>query len=219
MVVTGMLAMALVAVWAGGGFGTPEAKEGVKAPVGPPPKGSQTATFGAGCFWCTEAVFQQLKGVHSVVSGYSGGSVKNPTYRQVCRGDTGHAEAVQITFDPAVITFPELLEVFWKTHDPTTVDRQGADRGPQYRSAIFYHSTEQKELAQIYKKKLDASGAFDASIVTEITAFKEFYPAEADHQNYFVDNPNNRYCTLVIRPKLDKFAKVFKDKLKTPDSK
>jgi peptide-methionine (S)-S-oxide reductase len=185
-----------------------------RKPSGPPPTGAQQATFGAGCFWCTEAVFQQLKGVHSVVSGYSGGSVKNPTYEQVCSGTTGCAEVIQITFDPKVISFADLLEVFWKTHDPTTRNRQGNDRGPQYRSVIFYHSLEQKEPAERYKQKLDAAEAFTAPIVTEIVPFAEFYPAEANHQNYFLDHSRQPYCTVIIRPKLEKFQQVFKDKLK-----
>jgi peptide-methionine (S)-S-oxide reductase len=172
------------------------------------------ATFGAGCFWCVEAVFSQLKGVHSVESGYSGGTVKNPTYKQVCTGTTGHAEAVQVTFDPKVISYKELLEVFWKTHDPTTLNRQGADVGTQYRSVIFYHIEEQRKLAEHYKKQLDAAGAFDGPIVTEIVPFTAFYRAEADHQNYYADNSEMPYCRVVIRPKLDKLKKVFKDKLK-----
>jgi peptide-methionine (S)-S-oxide reductase len=173
-----------------------------------------TATFGSGCFWCVEAVFQDLKGVEKVVSGYSGGFVKNPAYREVCMGTTGHAEVCQITYNPSVITFEELLEVFWKTHDPTTLNYQGNDHGTQYRSAIFYHSEEQRKLAEEYKKKLDASGAFDKPIVTEITAYKNFYPAENYHQDYFKLNGTEPYCTFVIQPKVDKFKKVFKDKLK-----
>lgn len=176
--------------------------------------GLEKATFGAGCFWCVEAVFQRLKGVQSVVSGYSGGRVKNPTYKQVCTGKTGHAEVVQITYDPKQISFAELLEVFWATHDPTTRNRQGNDVGPQYRSVIFYHNDEQKRLAEHYKQKLDESGAFRAPIVTEITAFREFFPAEDYHQNYFNLNPNQPYCQFVIQPKLDKFKKVFGHKLK-----
>lgn len=176
--------------------------------------GLQVATFGNGCFWCTEAIFQQLNGVEKVVSGYSGGKVKNPTYKEVCSGLTGHAEVIQITYDPKKITFDELLEVFWKTHDPTTLNRQGADEGTQYRSAVFYHTEEQKKLATDYRKKLDASGAFDNPIVTEITAFTEFYPAEDYHQNYFNLNGTAPYCSFVIQPKVEKFQKVFKSKLK-----
>jgi methionine-S-sulfoxide reductase len=157
-----------------------------------------------------------LNGVHSAISGYSGGAVNNPTYRQVCAGTTGHAEAVQITFDPAVISFPELLEVFWRTHDPTTPNRQGNDVGPQYRSVIFYHTSEQKALAEQSKRELDALGAFARPIVTEIVSYDAFYPAEAYHQNYYVENPGQPYCAGVIRPKLAKFLTAFSDKLRTP---
>jgi peptide-methionine (S)-S-oxide reductase len=179
-----------------------------------PPEGLAQATFGAGCFWCTEAVFQQLNGVHTVVSGYSGGSLKNPTYRQICTGKTGHAEVIQIGYDPAVISFEELLQVFWQTHDPTTLNRQGNDVGTQYRSAIFYHTDEQKRLAEHYKQKLDAAGVFNRPIVTEIVPFTEFYRAETDHQNYYADNAGQGYCRFIIRPKLEKMKKVFQDKLK-----
>ena len=189
----------------------------VLEPAEPPP-GMANATFGAGCFWCTEAVFQQLKGVQSVVSGYSGGSVKNPTYRQVCAGRTGHAEAIQVTYDPAVISYEELLEVFWKTHDPTTPDRQGNDVGPQYRSVIFYHTDQQKQLAEHYKQKLDTSGLFARPIVTEIVPFIEFYRAEAYHQNYFEENPGQPYCRAVIGPKVEKLKRVFQDKLRANPS-
>jgi len=173
-----------------------------------------TATFAAGCFWCVEAVFQELKGVQSVVSGYTGGTVENPSYEEVCTGSTGHAEACMITYDPSVITYAELLEVFWKTHDPTTLNRQGNDTGTQYRSAIFYHNDEQKRLAEHYKKELDSAGAFDAPIVTEIAPFTKFYKAENYHQNYYNDHGAQPYCVFVIRPKVAKFRKVFKDKLK-----
>ncbi|WP_404818010.1 peptide-methionine (S)-S-oxide reductase MsrA [Reichenbachiella ulvae] len=172
------------------------------------------ATFGNGCFWCTEAIFSELKGVSKVESGYSGGQTKNPTYKEVCSGTTGHAEVLQITYDPAVISFDELLEVFWKTHDPTTLNRQGNDVGTQYRSVVFYHNDTQKALAEKYKKELDASGAFADPIVTEITAFDVFYPAEDYHQNYYELNGEQPYCNFVIRPKVEKFKKVFKDKLK-----
>ncbi len=171
------------------------------------------STFGTGCFWCTEAVFQQLKGVKSVVSGYSGGHVKNPSYEQVCTGVTGHAEVCQIEFDPEQISFSELLEVFFKTHDPTTLNRQGNDVGPQYRSVIFYHNEEQKKIAKKMKAELDATGQFNKPIVTEITAFDTFYPAEDYHQNFFRNNPNQGYCRYVIAPKLQKFEKTFKLKL------
>ena len=192
---------------------TPTVKEPARMPEGP-----AKATFGNGCFWCTEAVFQRLKGVHSVTSGYSGGSVKDPTYRQVCTGTTGHAEALQITYDPASISYEELLEVFWQTHDPTTLNRQGNDVGTQYRSVIFYHSDKQKELAQEYKKKLNVSGAFAQPIVTEIVPFTEFYRAEDYHQNYFNEHPDEPYCRIMITPKLEKLKKVFHDKLKIEEA-
>lgn len=178
------------------------------------PENFDTATFGNGCFWCTEAIFQDLKGVYSAVSGYSGGHVKNPSYKDVCSGITGHAEALQIVYDPKVISFDELLEVFWKTHDPTTLNRQGNDIGTQYRSVIFYHTTQQKELAEKYKKELDASGAWSKPIITEISPFTEFFRAEKYHQDYYSLNGTEPYCTYVIQPKLEKFKKVFKDKLK-----
>ncbi len=172
------------------------------------------ATFGNGCFWCTEAIFQRLKGVSKVVSGYAGGKVKKPTYKEVCSGLTGHAEVIQITYDPKVIGYTELLEVFWETHDPTTLNRQGADEGTQYRSVVFYHTEEQKKLAETYKKKLNESGAFESPVVTEISPLSEYYPAEDYHQNYFNLNGNAPYCSYVIQPKIDKFKKVFKAKLK-----
>ncbi len=172
------------------------------------------ATFGSGCFWCTEAVFQDLAGVESVVSGYSGGHIKNPAYREVCEGRTGHAEVVQITYDPDVVSFDTLLEVFWKTHDPTTLNRQGNDVGTQYRSVVFYHDEEQQKLAEAYKDKLNASGAFASPIVTEISPMDVFYAAEENHQNYFKNNPGQGYCSFVIRPKVDKFKQVFSEKLK-----
>lgn len=179
------------------------------------PANTDTATFANGCFWCTEAIFEELDGVISATSGYSGGETTHPTYKEVCSGSTGHAECLQIIYDPAKISFDELLAVFWETHDPTTLNRQGADVGTQYRSAIFYHNAEQKEKAEKYKEQLDQSGAFEKPIVTEITPFSVFYPAENYHQQYFELNQNeNPYCRIVIRPKLDKFRKVFKDKLK-----
>jgi peptide-methionine (S)-S-oxide reductase len=174
-----------------------------------------TATFGTGCFWCTEAIFEQLNGVVKVTSGYSGGTVKNPTYKEVCTGETGHAECVQIMYEPDKISYDELLEVFWQVHDPTTLNRQGADVGTQYRSAIFYHTPEQKQKAEKYKSELDKSGAFDKPIVTEISPATEFYSAENYHQEYYANNQNtNPYCAVVIRPKLEKFQKVFGNKLK-----
>ena len=175
---------------------------------------TQLATFGAGCFWCTEAIFQDIKGVEKVESGYSGGKVKNPTYKEVCSGLTGHAEVIQITYNPSIIRYDELLEIFWQTHDPTTLNRQGADTGTQYRSVIFYHNEQQKELAAAYKKKLDDSGVFDNQIVTEISPIINFYKAEEYHQNYYNLNSNVPYCTYVITPKLEKFKKVFSEKLK-----
>ncbi len=175
---------------------------------------TDTATLGNGCFWCTEAVFQQLNGVISAKSGYSGGHVVNPTYEQVCEKNTGHAEVLQIVYDPAVITFDELLEVFWQTHDPTTPNRQGNDVGPQYRSVIFYHDEKQKERSEFFKAELNKNGAFNQPIVTEIEPYKNFYVAEDYHQNYFKNNGNAPYCYFVIRPKLEKFEKAFKSKLK-----
>jgi peptide-methionine (S)-S-oxide reductase len=175
---------------------------------------TDTATFGTGCFWCTEAIFQQLDGVLKVTSGYSGGHVAKPTYQQVTTGTTGHAECVQIVYDPAKLSFDELLEVFWQTHDPTTLNRQGNDEGQQYRSVVFYHDPAQKEKAEKYKAELDKSGAWDKPIVTEISPFKEFYVAENYHQDYYNSNGSQPYCYYVIRPKLEKFQKVFKSKLK-----
>lgn len=173
-----------------------------------------TATLGSGCFWCTEAIFERLKGVHAVVSGYAGGVKENPTYEEVCSGKTGHAECTQIFYDPSIITFGELLEVFWKTHDPTTLNRQGNDVGTQYRSVIFYHNEEQKKLAEKYKEELDKSGAWGNPIVTEISPLTNFYPAEDYHQDYYDNNSNQGYCSFVIAPKVEKFEKVFKNKLK-----
>ncbi len=179
------------------------------------PGKTETATFANGCFWCTEAIFEQLDGVISATSGYTDGHTENPTYKEVCTGETGHAECLQIVYDPQKVSFDELLEVFWETHDPTTLNRQGNDVGTQYRSGIYYHNAEQKEKAEKYKAELDKSGAFDNPIVTEIKAFSKFYPAENYHQEYFENNENNNpYCKIVIRPKVDKFRKVFKDKLK-----
>ncbi|UII22356.1 peptide-methionine (S)-S-oxide reductase MsrA [Fulvivirga ligni] len=174
----------------------------------------EQATLGAGCFWCVEAVFQNLKGVYKVVSGYTGGKVKDPNYREICYGRTGHAEVAQITFDPNQISFKDLLEVFWKTHDPTTLNKQGADVGTQYRSAVFYHNDEQKQIAEEYKTKLDQAGIFDDPIVTEITPLDVFYEAEDYHQNYFNDNPSQPYCQFVVKPKVEKVKAVFSEKLK-----
>ncbi|MEW5959037.1 MAG: peptide-methionine (S)-S-oxide reductase MsrA [Chloroflexota bacterium] len=174
----------------------------------------ETATFGGGCFWCVEAVFQDLKGVERVVSGYSGGAVEKPTYQAVCTGATGHAEVVQITYDPAVIAYEDLLYVFWRTHDPTTLNRQGADIGSQYRSVIFYHNAEQKAIAEKSRQETDASGLWPNPIVTDISPLHNFYPAEDYHQNYFQENPHQPYCQFVIDPKVRKFRKEFQDKLK-----
>lgn len=175
---------------------------------------TDTVTFGNGCFWCTEAIFQQVDGVLKVESGYSGGHVENPTYKEVCTGTTGHAECLNIIYDPSKVSYDELLEIFWQTHDPITLDRQGNDVGPQYRSVIFYHNEEQKEIGEKYKEKLDKSGAFDAPIVTTFEPFTRFYKAENYHQNYYNENGSEPYCQFVIRPKVEKFKKVFKDKLR-----
>lgn len=175
----------------------------------------EKATFGTGCFWCTEALYESLDGVIDAVSGYEGGQKPNPTYNQVCSGTTGHAECVEVTYDPQKITYQELLEAFFRSHDPTTLNRQGADVGTQYRSVIFYHNDEQKYLAETAKAELDKAGAYNDPIVTEISEAETFYPAEAYHQSYFANNPNQGYCAFVIAPKLDKFKKVFKEKLKT----
>jgi len=174
----------------------------------------ETATFGGGCFWCTEAVFQRVKGVQSVVSGYSGGKISNPTYHEVTSGMTGHAEVVQLRFDPDVISYIELLEIFFKTHDPTTLNRQGADVGTQYRSVIFYHNAQQKELAEKVMEALDREKIWNDPIVTEITESQAFYKAEDYHQNYFKNNPNQAYCQFVIVPKLNKMEKLFQELLK-----
>ncbi|MFA5418873.1 MAG: peptide-methionine (S)-S-oxide reductase MsrA [Bacteroidales bacterium] len=176
--------------------------------------GNQTATFGTGCFWCSEAIFMRLNGVKSVTSGYSGGTKENPTYDEVCTGETVHAEVVQVVFDPGVISFKELLEVFWKTHDPTTLNRQGDDVGTQYRSVVFYHNLEQEQLARAYMEALEQAGIWERPIVTEIAPFTIFYPSEAYHEDYYSKNPGNGYCNLVITPKIEKFKKVFSDKLK-----
>ncbi len=176
---------------------------------------TDTATFGAGCFWCVEAVFQELKGVISVKSGYMGGKIKNPTYKEVCSGLTGHAEVCQIVYDPTIITYKDLLEAFWQSHDPTTLNRQGADVGTQYRSAIFYHNDEQKQAAEFYKNKLNEENAFGKAVVTEIAELAPFYVAEDYHQNYYNENGDAPYCQFVIAPKLEKFRKAFSSKINT----
>ena len=178
-------------------------------------KKTEKATFGMGCFWCTEAIFQKLKGVVSVKSGYEGGKLANPTYEEVCTGFTGHAEVLQITYNPQVISYSDLLEVFWKSHDPTTLNRQGADSGTQYRSVIFYNNDEQKQLAEKYKAELNKANAYGKPVVTAIEAEKPFYVAENYHQNYYKRNGDAPYCRLVILPKLEKLEKVFKSKLKS----
>ncbi len=171
----------------------------------------EIATLGAGCFWCVEAVFQRLKGVESVVSGYSGGEVPYPTYQAVCAETTGHAEVAQITFDNSIISFADILEVFWHTHNPTTLNRQGNDKGTQYRSAIFYHNEEQRTIAEQSKKAAEEAAIWPDPIVTEITGFEVFYPAEDYHQNYFNTNPGQGYCAYIINPKVQKFMKQFRD--------
>ena len=176
-------------------------------------KGMRKATFGAGCFWCIEACFKDVKGVISVVPGYAGGTVLNPTYEQVCSGSTGHAEVAQIEYDPNVISYDELLEVFWFVHDPTQLNRQGNDIGTQYRSIIFYHDMEQKERALSYKSKLTKEKVWDLPIVTEIEPISNYFEAEKYHHDYFENNPQNMYCQAVVRPKVEKFRKVFKEKL------
>ncbi len=175
---------------------------------------TDTATFGTGCFWCTEAIFQELEGVLKVTSGYSGGHVANPSYEQVCEKTTGHAEVCQIVYDPSKISYDELLEVFWKTHDPTTLNKQGNDVGPQYRSVVFFHNEDQHKKAQHYKDELNKSGAFGNPIVTAVEPYKNFYSAEKYHQNYYNSNGSQPYCYYVIKPKLEKFEKVFKSKLR-----
>ena len=172
----------------------------------------QTITLGAGCFWCVEAVFQNIKGVKEVVSGYTGGATEKPTYQDICTGTTGHAEVCKISFDPEITSLKEILEVFWGTHDPTTLNRQGNDVGDQYRSAIYYHNAEQKDIAEEMLRDLDASDVFEDPIVTEITPAPEFFPAEGYHQNYYNDNPGQSYCTFIIGPKLEKLRYYFKEK-------
>jgi peptide-methionine (S)-S-oxide reductase len=189
-------------------------KKTVSTTSKPPSGKTEVATLGAGCFWCVEAVYQQLEGVVSVESGYAGGHVVNPTYEEVCGKRTGHAEVCQIRFDPSKLSYEELLEVFWKTHDPTTPNRQGADIGPQYRSVVFYHDDQQRALAEKWKKELNDAKAFPAPIVTEISPYTNFYKAEDYHQDYYRLNPNQGYCRIVVRPKLEKVREVFASKLK-----
>jgi peptide-methionine (S)-S-oxide reductase len=212
LTVAALIGAAVAVLWVNGMFAVPEPPGRARhsTPSGLPP-GHELATFGAGCFWCTEAVFQKVRGVSTVQSGYSGGSVKDPTYHEVCSGTTGHAEAIQIAFDPAVVPYTQLLEVFWRTHDPTTLNRQGNDVGTQYRSAVFYHSEQQRVIAERVKLDLDRSGEFAKPIVTEIVPYSEFFPAEDYHQNFFEENPLHPYCRIVISPKLKKLQKLFKD--------
>lgn len=178
---------------------------------------TDTITFGSGCFWCTEAIFQQVEGVLKVISGYSGGHVVNPTYEQICEKNTGHAEVCQLVYDPSKVSIDELLEVFWETHDPTTLNRQGNDVGPQYRSVVFFHNDEQRKKAEFFKSELDKSGAFPNPIVTTIEPYTNFYKAENYHQDYYNRNKTEPYCYFVIRPKLEKYEKVFGDKTKKQD--
>jgi peptide-methionine (S)-S-oxide reductase len=206
VIVGGLAVMALI-VFNGGGLRT-SAQEETMA------DGLEVATFGTGCFWCTEAIFQELEGVIEVVSGYSGGTVPNPSYAQVCTGETGHAEVVQITFDPRKIGYADLLTVFWRVHDPTTLNRQGNDVGTQYRSVIFYHDDEQRRLAEASKRAAESAGLWEDPIVTEIVPLKAFYPAEPYHQDYYRRNPKQGYCVYVIEPKLRKFRKIFAQMLR-----
>jgi peptide-methionine (S)-S-oxide reductase len=182
--------------------------------MGDQQSGSELATLGGGCFWCVEAAFEQLRGVEHVLSGYSGGHVPDPTYKQICTGTTGHAEVVQIRFDPSEVSFEDLLRVFFTVHDPTTLNRQGNDVGPQYRSVVFHHSSQQKAGAEAVIAELEEQGVWDSPIVTEITPFERFYPAEAYHQEYYRNNPNQPYCSIVVAPKVAKFRKAFADRLK-----
>jgi peptide-methionine (S)-S-oxide reductase len=170
----------------------------------------EKATFGAGCFWCVEAIFQDIRGVSRVESGYTGGHVKNPAYREVCNGTTGHAEVIHLTYDSNIVSYETLLKAFWLSHDPTQLNRQGADIGTQYRSVIYYHTAAQEILAKEYKNRLNVESAYGSPVVTEISVFEKFYPAEDYHQDYYVQNPSNSYCRMVVGPKLDKFRKAFK---------
>ena len=193
----------------------PIVKEEFKEPVKIKGKeGMEVATFAGGCFWCTEAVFLEIKGVEKVVSGYIGGTTKNPTYKDICTGETGHAEAIQITFNPNEVVYEDLLEVFFATHDPTTLNRQGADVGTQYRSEIFYHSEAQKTKAENYIQLLEKEKLYDKKIVTKVSSASVFYNAEEYHQNYYNQNSSQGYCQMVIAPKLEKLRKYYKSKLK-----
>lgn len=188
-----------------------EFKEPIKMNI---QEGKEVATFAGGCFWCTEAIFQEVKGVEKVVSGYTGGFIKNPAYREVCNGTTGHAEAIQITFNPDLVSYEDLLEIFFGTHDPTTLNRQGADVGTQYRSEVFYHSEAQKEKAENYIQWIEKEKLYNKPIVTKVSAASEFYVAEEYHQDYYSQNSQQGYCQMVIAPKLEKLRKYYKSKLK-----
>ena len=205
-----------VALFAGCDASSPKESNVKKSPPPPPPPtaSSRLATFGGGCFWCVEALFQRVEGVESVASGYSGGDSANPTYEEVCSGRSGHAEVIQVRYDSTKVTYETLLEIFWKTHDPTTLNQQGADRGTQYRSVVFFHDAEQQKITEEVKASLTQAKAFDKPIVTEIVPFEKFWKAEDYHQSYFELNPDNRYCQAVIPAKLAKLEKVFKDRLK-----
>ena len=186
----------------------------VHTPPPPPSANSKLATFGGGCYWCVEALFDRIEGVEAVESGYSGGSVEDPSYEQVCSGRTGHAEAVEVRYDSSKVTYETLLEIFFKTHDPTTPNQQGADRGTQYRSVIFFHDAEQQKIAEEVKASIEKAGVYDRPIVTQIVPFERFWKAEDYHQDYYEQNSDNRYCNAVIPPKLAKLEKLFKDRLK-----
>lgn len=214
MAIVGLVFLGIA--WAGGG-GSPGMEE--RSPQDMENKNLKKATFAGGCFWCTEAVFQELKGVYKVTSGYIGGQVKNPTYKQICTGTTGHAEATEILYAPEEISFEELLEVHFKTHDPTTLNRQGNDRGTQYRSGIFYHDESQKASAEKVIKALTEAKVYPDPIVTEVTAASQWYPAENYHQDYYANNPNQGYCRVIITPKMKKFREVFADKLRAQPAK
>lgn len=215
--ITIIIALALLVLGcaaAGGGKGDEGGKKEPAKETMPNAENLKKATFAGGCFWCTEAIFQELKGVYKVTSGYIGGSIPNPSYKAVCTGQTGHAEAVEILYNPDEITYEELLEVHFKTHDPTTLNRQGADRGTQYRSAVFYHDEEQKKAAQGIITALNDGGIYPDPIVTEVTKASEFYSAEDYHQDYYANNGRAGYCQMVITPKVEKFRKVFADKIR-----
>jgi peptide-methionine (S)-S-oxide reductase len=208
------VSLAAVALLSGCDASSPKESPVKKPPPPPPTATSKLATFGGGCFWCVEALFQRVAGVEAVASGYSGGDAANPTYEEVCSGRSGHAEAVQVRYDASKVTYETLLEIFWKTHDPTTLNRQGNDVGTQYRSVVFFHDEEQHRIALEVKAAIEQAGIYDRPIVTQIVPFERFWKAEAYHQNYFEENPDNRYCQAVIPGKFAKLEKLFKDRLK-----